>query len=254
MMECDVLSRHYCLDAIPLHLELRDALRDTHDRLAGRGVELYLMGGVAASLLAHDAWPARERPLSRDLDFLVPGDDATRGIIEEEYGGAFRVHAGKAVFKSYKLQTSAPNGVELDFIASSNIVHDDGGLSSTVTPTVCRLAQREELLGVPVLTLPPALVALQKLYAGRGRDLGKYDLCDAQALLRSGCVDPDLFALFLREAFPAGLQSLAAARMRSALLQLQPSPEVQALLPLLGTAPEELRSSVAADIRSLTTT
>ncbi len=232
-------QRQYRLAETPLHLEMRDALAETIDRATKkRGVPLYLMGGVSASLMAREAWPTEQRPLSRDLDFLIPNTPDVIAALEAEYGGQFKENKGKAVFKSYKLQShSAGNGVELDFIASSNIVHPDAAVAFTATPLVLEHAGTEEFLGQEVRTLPPELVALQKLFAGRGLDLGKYDLVDAQALIESGRVDPQLFQRFLMDItgklpeFPN-----VVTRLRGALARLTPSERVVALTTALSEA------------------
>lgn len=233
-------ARAYRLDeTLPLHREMRDALEETLDRATRKnGVPLFLMGGVSASLLARDAWPTENRPLSRDLDFLVPGDDASRAALAAEYGGAFKLNTGKAVFKSDKLQShSAGNGVELDFIASSNIVHDDAEMSVTVSPLTLKHAGKEEFLGVEVATLAPELVALQKLFAGRGLDLGKYDLLDSEAILRSGRVDPALLREFFFDLAAADKRPAVAKRLLAALDRMPADLDLRAVREAIQDAP-----------------
>lgn len=204
------------LSETPLHLELADALSECIERTQRIGVPLYLTGGVSAALMSHETWNEEVRPLSRDLDFLVPYTPEARSALEREYGKQFTLNRSKAVFKSDKLQAVASiNGVELDFIASSNIVHEDASLSVTVTPFIAEHAQRENLFGVDVMTLHPALVAIQKLFAGRGKDLGKYDLHDASVLIESGRVDPQLFAAFT---YHLTFESPGAPAVRTRLL------------------------------------
>lgn len=243
-------ERSYRLDTeLPLHVEMRDALAETLDRATTKnGVPLYLMGGVSASLLARDAWPTEQRPLSRDLDFLVPGDDASRAALAAEYGGAFKLNAGKAVFKSDKLMArSAGNGVELDFIASSNIVHDDSDMSVTVSPLVRQHAQKEAFLGVEVDTLPAELVALQKLFAGRGLDLGKYDLLDAESILRSGRVDPAVFRAFFLELSTPGNRDALSKRLAAALDRLATDVDTRAVRQAVLDAPSTAEIATVTD-------
>ncbi len=217
-------KQQYCLSETPLHLELADALSETIERTQRIGVPLFLTGGVAASLISRDQWSEESRPLSRDLDFLIPNDPAIRACLEEEYGGAFKIHSGKAVFKSDKLQSIASlNGVELDFIACSNIVHPDATLSVTVTQTAVEHAGQENLFGVDVMTLPPALVAIQKLFAGRGADIGKFDLLDARSIIESGRVEPELLGLLIEELTTEATRMSVYARLESALAKLPPS-------------------------------
>lgn len=251
--------RLYRLDeSLPLHIEIRDAMQETIERATvQRGVQLLLTGGISASLLSRDAWPAEQRPLSRDLDFLVSGEASVRTELEEEYEGSFVLNTGKAIFKSNKLQSHSANGVELDFIASSNIVHDDTTISVGVSSLALRHAQREEFLGVEVSTLPSELVVIQKLFAGRGIDLGKYDLLDAESIIRSGRVDPALLRAFVLDLSNDDSHHQAiVARLSGALSRLSPDVETRILVQALHDKPSSMeidggQNAVRDDISKL---
>lgn len=252
------LSSHRCyrLDtSLPLHVEMRDSLEETIDRATNKhNVPLFLTGGVSASLLARDAWPTEQRPLSRDLDFLVPSDPAVRAALEQEYGGSFKLNTGKAIFKSDKLQSHARNGVELDFIASSNIVHDDASIAVTVSPLAQNHAQREEFLGTEVSTLPSELVVIQKIFAGRGLDLGKFDLLDAESIIRSGRVDPALLRAFVLELTHEGTHRTAVvARLNGGFRRLSADVDTKTLIEALNDKPSmtEITDSIREDISTI---
>lgn len=220
----------------PLHLEIRDALQETVDRAAQAGVDLYLAGGISACILSGDAWPDAERPLSRDLDFLISHDDETLRRISETFGGSFVLNEGKPVFKSLKLMTHASNGVELDFIARSRVVHPDAQLEVGITPVVTSSSMSGEFLGALVKTLPPALVCLQKLFAGRGLDLGKYDLLDARSIICAELFSPNDFLNVLREMVPADSRKAVCLKLRNALGRMETDDRISALSEALSDA------------------
>jgi len=248
-------ERIYRLEESPLHLEIKDSMVETLGRASQRNVPLFLTGGISASLLSHEQWPTEVRPLSKDLDFLVAGDDATRAALEAEFDSKFKLNTGKAIFKSDKLQSHATNGVELDFIASSNIVHEDASLAVTLSPLALAHAQKEAFLGVEVSTLPAELIAIQKLFAGRGADLGKFDLLDAESMIRSGCISPDMFRLFLHDLTTEGTHRLAvAARLTKSIGRLSSNLDTKTLLEAINdsgssanvtTTSESVRNEIA---------
>lgn len=234
MLEKNEQQRLYRINESPLHCEIRDAMREVTERAARRNVPLFLTGGISAALLSRDSWPGEERPLSRDLDFLVPGDKESRAALEQEFGGSFIVNKKKAIFQSDKLMAHASNGVQLDFIACSNIVHPDAELSVRLDALPSVRGETEDFLGAEVSTLPPEVVIIQKLFAGRGIDLGKFDLKDAESIIRSGRVDVRNFAIFVSNLTQEGVHRNAVnARLRAALLALDPSTDIQPLLKTL---------------------
>lgn len=233
----------YCIEETPLHAEIRDALQETVERAQKRNVPLFLTGGISAALLSHEHWPAGERPLSRDLDFIVPGDPQSRMALEQEFGGAFTVNKGKAIFKSDKLMSHAGNGVELDFIASSNIVHPDAELSVSLETIGTFTPNQEEFLGAAVSTLPPEVVVIQKLFAGRGLDLGKYDLKDAESIMKNAHVNPEQFLAIVQALTTEGEHRTSVKhRLQQSLLKLQPSDHISSLLAVLHE--DEVRGGV----------
>lgn len=245
-----VRQPEYRIEDSPLHRDIEDALKETLAKADDHGIPLYLMGGISASLLAREAWPGATRPLSRDLDFLVPDSPDVIATLEKTYGGRFIRNTKKAVFQSYKLQSKAANGVELDFIAESNVVHPDTCFSMHLGELAKTHASTERFLGTEVRTLPPEMVVLQKLAAGRGTDLGKFDLTDAEAILASGRVNTDLASQIVQEyvlsAEWPGLQS----RLLSSLNRLAPTPGVRGLQEAITALPiAQCRRTAAHDLR-----
>lgn len=213
-------------------MALRDALRETKEKLQSVGVDAYLMGGVGAAVLAPARWP-EDRPLSLDLDFLVADTDEVKEKILAIWPGAFRRNETKPVFKSTKLLASdgrsfrTDNGVELDFITESVIERDEGRMSLAVTPDLGDRAVSAALLGEDVTVLPASMLVAQKLYAGRGADVGKYDLMDAATLIEAGA-DPQGVADALRRSVsPADLPAVAE-KLLATLSRLERTEKVTA--------------------------
>ncbi|HVW66306.1 MAG TPA: hypothetical protein VHA78_01085 [Candidatus Peribacteraceae bacterium] len=234
------LPETFSIPDTPLHRELRDALGDSLRTCEELGVrQPLLMGGVGAAVLVGKDWP-EDRPLSRDLDYLVPHDPVMQQSLERHFGGEFKANTAKPVFKSHKLQGIGTHGIDLDFISQSNIIFDDASLSLEHSPLVTNHAVRASLLGVQVDVLPPELIVLQKLFAGRGRDLGKFDLTDATCLLQAGIIDPDLFDRYLATfGSPTGQKADVPQAMRDRLdVSLSQLPQI----PIV----ERLRDAVRA--------
>lgn len=186
------------IERTPLHAQIEAAIRELTEQLQERGVPHYLMGGIAACILSGEEWP-EDRPLSRDIDVLIPDTDGARSTVEELYGRRFFRNTSKPVFHSLKLESHASNGVRIDCIANSRIERPSCQLSVSLTPLIEHHAVRGSFLGAEIPVLPPTLIFLQKTLAERGRDLGKFDVDDAQALLRANCVDPAQLVKFAQD-------------------------------------------------------
>ncbi len=217
----------------PNNLQIREALRETLAKAYRNYVELYLTGGTAAAVYAGET-----RPLSLDLDFFV--DPGAKEKIAAVFGGEFRYFGEKKLFKSDKLVAAASNGVDLDFIAEQNIVPDEITPEQKIRLHLSKLAKDKSLernfMGENVKVLPPEMVVIAKLFAGRGIELNKYDLADSEAIIKNGIMRLDLFKRAALEI--AGndetIRRLVQNRLLTALLKLKPSREVQELIRVTG--------------------
>lgn len=139
--------------------------------------KLLVTGGSAAWL--HGS----VRPFSDDYDFMV--DRETRTFLEKEKGITFTRNAQKPVFHS--LLAPVPGmGSSVALIAESVV------LPASLPGVEYRFAWAPFLSdgigsftfgGATINVVPVELITVIKLLAGRGSDLGKYDLEDAAAML-----------------------------------------------------------------------
>lgn len=219
------------------NLTIRDALKETLGKAQAAGIELYLTGGTAAAVYAGET-----RPLSLDLDFFV--DPANKAKIQETFGGEFVYFGKKALFKSDKLVGKSENGVDLDFIAEQNIVPSESNPEDKITLSLSSFAKEhhreEEFMGEKVKVLPPELIVIAKLFAGRGIELNKYDLSDSEGVLESGIVRTDMVIKAINEIGGENptVYQLLAERLKTALKKLKQTPRVVELL----SAMEELQN------------
>lgn len=203
----------------PKNLVLRDALAETLSKARDEGIELYLTGGTAAAIYGGES-----RALSLDLDFFVKEQDRER--LESLFNGRFQVFLGKKLFKSDKLVGVSENGVDLDFIVAQNIVPDeslpDQRITLHLSGDIAAACQIREFLGVEVKVLPPELILLAKLFAGRGEDLGKYDLVDSSAMLENCEIDTSFLGklITLLSSNNREIKSLLRLRLDDALCHL----------------------------------
>lgn len=213
----------------PNNLQIKEALHETLVRAHNNHIDLYLTGGTAAAVYAGET-----RPLSLDLDFLIDKDakKKVRGV----FGGEFRYFGEKKLFKSDKLAVRASNGVDLDFIAEQNIVPDETNPDQKITLRLNKLAKdkscENEFIGEKVKVLPPEMIVIAKLFAGRGIELNKYDLTDSEAVIESGIIRSDLFGRVALEI--AGndktTRSIVQMRLLASLLKLKTTPRVIELI------------------------
>lgn len=213
----------------PNNLQIREALRETLSKAHRNYIDLYLTGGTAAAVYAGET-----RPLSLDLDFFV--DPGAKEKIAQVFGGEFRYFGEKKLFKSDKLVGAASNGVDLDFIAEQNIVPDEKTPEQKITLHLSKLAKDKSLerdfMGEKVKVLPPEMIVIAKLFAGRGIELNKYDLADSEAVIENGIMRADLFKRTALEI--AGndetIRRLVHNRLLVSLLKLKPTRQVLELI------------------------
>lgn len=217
----------------PNNLQIKEALCETLAKAHRNYIDLYLTGGTAAAVYAGES-----RPLSLDLDFFV--DPGCKEKIAAVFGGEFRYFGEKKLFKSDKLVASASNGVDLDFIAEQNIVPDENSPEQKITLRLSKFAKDkscdDDFMGEKVRVLPPEMIVIAKLFAGRGIELNKYDLADSEAVISNGIMRLDLFKRTALEI--AGndekTRRLVQNRLLVALLKLKPSRQLLDLIRVTG--------------------
>ncbi len=202
-------------DAAETEALLSRALGETLERARQSQTPPYLTGGTAVA-----AYTGVQRPLSLDLDFFVHPEQ--KEVLEATFGGSFKVFSAKPLFKSDKL-VGASGPVDLDFIAQQSIVPDDNQpqqrISLALTPHLQEHSVQKNILGYDVTVIPPEYLLIAKLFAGRGIDLGKYDLKDCESLLAGVEIRHDVLEQALQNLAggdPALLQ-LMQARISRAL-------------------------------------
>lgn len=213
----------------PDNLKIKDALVETLEKARAAHIDLYLTGGTAAAVYAGET-----RPLSLDLDFFVHPDAKQR--IASVFGGKFEYFGSKKLFKSVKLVGAATNGVDLDFIAEQNIVPDESRPEDRITLSLNEFARKKacegEFMGERVMVLPPELIVIAKLFAGRGIDLKKYDLADSQAVIESGMIRNDIMRRAAMEIAGSNgtIRELVISRLLTALQKLDQTNSVKGII------------------------
>lgn len=177
-------------DTPALNAIVRKKLSEAMTEVRGRlNAILFLTGGTAVASYVQGV-----RPLSLDLDFFVRKKDMSN--VRQAFGGDFKPNPNKPVFKSLKLMTRAANGVDLDFIVRQTIRPDEQNpdleIHLELDDRMRAQSGQTEWLDRPVSVVPPALLVISKLFAGRGAEVGKYDLADAAALIQKGLVKEDV--------------------------------------------------------------
>ncbi len=148
---------------------------------------IVLKGGIAAAL-----YGAR-RPASLDIDWAVREGrlDQHRRIMKRlGVEGDYETHWQKATFHSDKISGKTQTGydvdVSLDAIATSRVQpHENGFCYEFPLDGFLEFHRRDVLLpkGRRAHIVPPEMLLVEKLVAGRGRDLGKFDLLDSLGIL-----------------------------------------------------------------------
>lgn len=137
---------------------------------------LVLTGGSAAFLYGSD------RPFSHDFDYMLP--KASVEEIDSILGIEFAYNIKKKIFHSFKA-VYEKEGMSFDLISES-IVQPLGCdaeftffLSDNVIRRVIDIEYKEKTISV----IPKEFLTLIKLLAGRGEDLGKYDIYDVYKVI-----------------------------------------------------------------------
>ena len=138
--------------------------------------KILLCGGAAAYLYGS------RRPFSNDIDFLV--DPSVIPDLQEAFKITFERFSKKPIFHS----TKAPfeiEGVSVDFISESVIQPENIGAEFRFieSPFVQETKKKFTLEGVSIYCISSELLVLMKLLAGRGAEVGKYDLEDIYHVL-----------------------------------------------------------------------
>lgn len=164
--------------------------RDVALKAKARSLDVVLKGGVAAAALLPVS-----RPVSPDIDFTIPlrHSEFHKATDLMEFMGdhpvEVRAHPGRGFSqKSTKLSTSVitEDGVEveLDSVPVRRVTKY-GLCFEFKYDAVSHLYRRAAVTpaGNPIYIAPPELQLVEKLVAGRGSELGKFDLYDAAGLM-----------------------------------------------------------------------
>lgn len=194
---------------------LQSALEETLTK--ANGLPLFLTGGTAAALYSGRT----VRPLSFDLDFMLSQDPRVQSEIESRFGVSFERFTQKKTFKSMKAVGKSGNACDLDFILDQEVMPLDEVpsmvLKLSLDPELMERAQTHEFEGVSVQVAPPEYIALAKLFAGRGLDIGKFDLVDAAAMFNNFEVnrfDPN-FLLYCLDKFLVATEPAQHANVKA---------------------------------------
>lgn len=225
-------------DAAETEALLSRALGETLEKARQSQTPLYLTGGTAVA-----AYAGVQRPLSLDLDFFVHPEQ--KEVLEATFGGSFKVFNAKPLFKSDKL-VGASGPVDLDFIAQQSIVPDDSQpqqrISLALTPHLQEHSVQKNMLGHEVMVIPPEYLLIAKLFAGRGIDLGKFDLKDCESLLAGVEIRHDVLEQALRDL--AGdnqeLLALMQSRISKALTSIPDSHAVSDIRKLVASLTHDI--------------
>jgi|GEM_PF-7087823 len=181
----------------------------------GLAVAAYLNGSLTPSRECHEEeskpktlvrkiWPSVQllRPVSADIDWAIPNFanekldhlNMVRAITGRDV--SFQDHWNKSIFNSNKLhavvRASTGQEIELDAIALSRVRPTDSPFCFEF-PLDEYLAFRSRPLTIAGNTaaalVPPEMLIVEKLLAGRGVELGKLDIFDAVALIATQSID-----------------------------------------------------------------
>jgi len=189
--------------------------------------QVLLTGGSAAFLYGSD------RPFSHDMDFMVPSDKVEE--LKKTLGLEFTRHTKKPVFHSFKA-VFEEGGRSYDLIAESVIqpTGQSAGFGVRLTDEILQKKESVMVEGQILYLIPKELLVLIKLLAGRGDELGKYDLYDVRKIMEASR-DFDFgffkkmileFCQPLKDALPiliANAKKTGSLRLSEALQSLQQS-------------------------------
>jgi len=137
---------------------------------------LLLTGGGAAFLYGSD------RPFSNDIDFMVPKESIP--TIEKVLKATFEYRRKKPVFHSL-VCSAETDGTSFDLVAESIIQPDPKGpeYAFRLNQPIIKKSVVFKIGQKSIACVPKELLVAIKLMAGRGRELGKYDLYDLSRIL-----------------------------------------------------------------------
>ena len=162
---------------------------------------LIVKAGLAAALYLGE----KGRPVSPDIDYTLVESPQSKLLMEmlmERAAGAVPAWTDgkeKAVYHCDGLKGSgrADDGslVELDAILTTRVQPDAAGFCFVITHDEQDLFHRrtvETPLGYRFGLVPPEQLCIEKLLAGRGPEIGKFDLFDASGLLSQYEMNPSI--------------------------------------------------------------
>ena len=137
---------------------------------------LLLTGGSAAFLYGSD------RPFSDDIDFMVSFEKWK--AVEKATGVSFAYRKKKPIFHSLAA-TVIVGKTSFDLMAETVIQPIAKGKSFAFrsTPWMRRKRVLFQIAGHEIACLPKEVLVATKLLAGRGQEVGKYDLYDVKAIV-----------------------------------------------------------------------
>jgi hypothetical protein len=162
---------------------------------------LVLKAGLAAAIYLGD----KGRIVSPDIDFVLRQESNKKLIFESLMEGlcpepvTWTDGKNKAVYhcEGIKGEARAADGtlVELDALYSTNVQPDARGFVFNCTHDECDLFHRRMVItpaGNKIAMIPPEQLCVEKLLAGRGPDINKFDLFDASGLLAQYHLNPHI--------------------------------------------------------------
>ena len=242
------------------------------DGALGQGESpLVLKAGLAAAIYLGD----KGRVVSPDIDFVLPENPRAKMQMEvlmeslSDQPVEWVDGKNKAVYhcEGIKGEAKANDGtnVELDALLSTRVQPDPKGFVFACTHDAHDLFYRRMVTtpaGNSVAMIPPEQLCVEKLIAGRGPDINKFDLFDASGLLATFHLNPNLVKKMIEsQRFDEALDEDAARVISTAKRQISDEaltqlgitePEVQAVVRSLGELVDDEWAEYPSETRVLT--
>jgi hypothetical protein len=232
---------------------------------------LVLKAGLAAAIYLGD----KGRVVSPDIDFVLPENPGAKLQMEvlmeslSDKPVEWVDGKNKAVYhcEGIKGEAKASDGtnVELDALLTTRVQPDPKGFVFACTHDSHDLFYRRMVItpaGNAVAMIPPEQLCVEKLIAGRGPDINKFDLFDASGLLATFHLNPNLVKKMIElQRYDEALDEDAARVLADAKGQLSvevletlgiTEPAVQDIVRSLGELVDDEWAEYPSETRCLT--